>query len=31
MSDNSQFLPNQHAVTSDRCYNLKPSSVNGRS
>ena len=31
MSDNSQFLPNQHAVTSDCLYNLKPSSVNGRS
>ena len=31
MSDNSQFLPNQHAVTSDCLFNLKPSSVNGRS
>ena len=31
MTDNSQFLPNQHAVSSDCLFNLKPSSVNGRS
>ena len=31
MTDNNNLLPNQHAVASDCLYNMKPSSVNGRS
>ena len=31
MTDNNNLLPNQHAVASDCLFNMKPSSVNGRS
>ena len=31
MTDNNQLIQNSHAVASDCFFNLKPSSVNGRS